>query len=50
MPALDLKEFWGGAVSRTAFAELMTATQLTIIDPHWGPGDRLWRMLAGAVR
>ncbi|MGQ4513676.1 DUF6919 domain-containing protein [Streptomyces sp. DW26H14] len=49
MPQRDLKTFWSGAVGQTAFADLASATQLAIIDPTWGPGDRLWRMLAGAV-
>lgn len=40
----DLRTTWDG-VSREAFAAIQQAPRLTIIDPQWGPSDRLWNLL-----
>lgn len=40
---------WGG-VGGGAMRQLRTATRLTLIDPKWGPSDRLWDALDKAVQ
>lgn len=44
----DLRTIWGG-ISREAFRAVEQAHEVAIIDPQWGPSDRLWRMLRQAV-
>jgi hypothetical protein len=40
----DLHTMWDG-IGRDAWGEIRTARQLAIIDPQWGPSDRLWDVL-----
>lgn len=40
----DLRVTWQGT-SREAFAAIQQAHHVAIIDPQWGPSDRLWRLL-----
>ena len=43
-----LRQVWRG-VSRQAMAEIADAWQVTVIDPEFGPGDRLWAALDEAI-
>ena len=43
-----LRQVWQG-VSRQAMAEIADAWQVTVIDPEFGPGDRLWTALDEAI-
>lgn len=44
----QLRHIWRG-VSRPALAEICDAWQVTLVDPEWGSGDRLWRALDEAI-
>lgn len=43
-----LRHIWQG-VSRPAFNEIADAMQVTLVDPEWGSGDRLWSALDEAI-
>lgn len=43
-----LRQIWPG-VSRPAFAEIADAWQVTVIDPEYGRGDRVWAALDEAI-
>ena len=45
----DMNLAWAG-ISHQARAEVDQSTRLTIVDPTYGPSDRLWRALAAATR
>jgi hypothetical protein len=45
----DLRGMWDG-IGRDAWAEIKTARQVAIIDPHKGPSDRLWDLLDQIAR
>jgi hypothetical protein len=40
---------WDG-IGRDAWADIRTARQVAIIDPHQGPSDRLWDLLDQIAR
>ncbi|MFI0742397.1 DUF6919 domain-containing protein [Streptomyces sp. NPDC021100] len=44
----DLKTIWPD-ISRSAFSEVTQATQLTLIEPAYGPDDQLWKTLHQVV-
>jgi hypothetical protein len=44
----QLRHIWRG-VSRPALAEICDAWQVTLVDPEWGSGDRLWSALDEAI-
>jgi hypothetical protein len=45
----DLRIMWDG-IGRDAWADIRTARQVAIIDPHQGPSDRLWDLLDQIAR
>lgn len=44
----QLRHLWRG-VSRPALDEIAAAWQVTLVDPHYGPDDRLWAALDEAI-
>jgi hypothetical protein len=44
----QLRHIWRG-VSRPALDEICDAWQVTLVDPEWGSGDRLWTALDEAI-
>ncbi|MGW6531438.1 DUF6919 domain-containing protein [Streptomyces venezuelae] len=44
----QLRHLWRG-VSRPALNEICDAWQVTLVDPEWGSGDRLWTALHEAI-
>jgi hypothetical protein len=45
----DLRREWDG-IGSDAWAEIRTARQVAVIDPHRGPSDRLWDVLDEIAR
>lgn len=44
----QLRHIWRG-VSRPALDDICAAWQVTLVDPQWGSGDRLWTALDEAI-
>ncbi|WP_143659385.1 hypothetical protein [Streptomyces sp. MP131-18] len=49
IPPRHLRGIWRG-VHPAAIDEIQRATHLALIDPAWGPSDRLWGAIDKAVR